>query len=394
MLYLVRRLSPAALLLIVGSAAWFVSLSASAAAAEPPQAAQTGMTGATSSGRAAFADPPGLPADADPNTVVGHIQGKPITLGDLTKFAASRLKEQQATYQLRREQLDIEYQRGQQQTLEEELQRSLDKQVLALEAASKSINVLKLAGQVNVAPVTDAEVRGRYESRKVQGTPPFEQVEAQIRKALEEERTKTTMEAYYASLRTKYGASASLQPLRQEVAADGPSIGPAHAPITIVEFADFQCPFCRRMEPTLKKVLAEYPQQVRLVYRQFPLSEIHPQALHASEAAVCARKQGKFWEMHDAIFTDSAPLGTDSLRAIAARLGLDQDAFEQCVRDPEVDKAINVDLRAGEELGVRATPTLFVNGRLIEGGVPEEQVVALIEDELKHVPESTRTAAR
>ena len=390
MLYFPRKLSPAALALLVGCAVPFASLAATAVPAQTPQAG----TSAPVSASAAISDPPGLPADADPTTVVGHIQGKPITLGELTKFAAGHLKEQQTIYQVRRAQLDIEYQRAQQQTLEEELKRSLDKQVLALEADARKMNVLKLTGQVSVPAVTDDEVRARYESRKGQGTPPFDQVAAQIRKGLEDERAKSTMETYYASLRTKYGASGSVQPLRQDVGTDGPSAGPADAPITIVEFADFQCPFCRRMEPTLKKVMAEYPKQVRLVYRQFPLSEIHPQALHAAEAALCAKRQGKFWEMHDAIFTDSAPLGTDSLRAIAARVGLDEDAFEQCVRDPEVDKAINVDLHAGEELGVRATPTLFVNGRFLEGGVPEEQVVALIEDELKHAPSGAKTAAR
>jgi protein-disulfide isomerase len=342
------------------------------------------------------AEPPGMPADASADTVIGQIKGKPITLGYLKQFAHERLEQQRATYELRRKQLDLDYRRAQQQVLEEELKRSLDQQVLSLEAESRRTNVLKLSGEVRIPPVSEDEVRARYESRKVQGAPPFEQVAAEIRKGLEEEKSSAAMEAYYSRLRTKYGASGAVQPLRQAVAADGPARGPSDAPVTIVEFADFQCPFCRRMVPTLQHVLERYPTQVRIVFRYLPLTEIHPEALHAAEAAVCAQRQGKFWEMHDAIFSDDSPLGIGSLRAIAARIGLNSDTFETCVRDPDVNKPINSDVHAAESLGVRATPTLFVNGRFLQGGMPEESIIALIDDELKIAKPAAeaRTAAR
>jgi len=247
---------------------------------------------------------------------------------------------------------------------------------------------------VKTPPVTDEEVRALYEARKVPGAPAFEQVAAQLKEGLEQQKTEAALQRFYAGLRAKHKITASLDPLRSPVAADGPSRGPTDALVTIVEFADFQCPYCRRLEPELTDILKRYPTQVRLVYKHYPLDDIHPQALHAAQAAVCAGNQGKFWEIHDGIFADTTPLSLNSLRSIAQRAEMDTTKFEECVRSQDPNSVIGADIRAGNDLAVRSTPALFVNGRYIEGAVPEEKIVAVIEDELKRQPAPATASTR
>jgi protein-disulfide isomerase len=378
------KLSLSALAVLLGCAAQAQTPSPLTANAADAQA---------TSGVMNVTEPPGMPAAADPQKVVGEIKGTPVSLGELTRTVAERLAQQRATYQLRRQQLDYEYQRAQQQVLEEGLGRLLSQRAISLEAAARKTDPLSLIG--TVPDVTDEQLRAHYESRKTADSPPFEKITPDTRRNLQQELTASTMEAYYAGLRAKYQAMTLLEPLREPVKADGPAKGPADAPIAIVEFGDFQCPFCRRMEPTLRALMQRYPQQIRLVYRNYPLTEIHSEALPAAQAAVCAGRQGKFWEMHDAIYSDSAPLSIESLRSMAARIGLDKTAFEECVRSDEANVAIQADRAAGDALGVLATPTLFINGRLVQGGVAEDKLVAIIDDELKRLtPARAETAER
>lgn len=333
-----------------------------------------------------YPSPADLPSDGDRSRAVAEITGKPVSFGELLDSAHESLEHQKAVYELRRRQLDEDYRRAQQQTLEGELNRMLNERVTATEAHARGITTFKLIGEVKTPPVTDQEVKALYEQRKIDGAEPFEKIAPQLRDGLAQQKSETAVNDYLMQLRVKYKVTPLLQPLRTQVAAEGPSRGPVGAPVTIVEFADFQCPFCRRLEPSLEHLLARYPTQVRLVYRHYPLTEIHPEALHAAQASVCAERQGKFWEMHDAIFADQAPLSLSSLRALAAKVQLDSDKFEQCVRDPDMNKVISDDVHAGDDLSVHSTPTLFVNGRYVEGGVPEEKLVELVEDELKRTP--------
>jgi protein-disulfide isomerase len=172
-----------------------------------------------------------------------------------------------------------------------------------------------------------------------------------------------------------------LEPPRTQVAATGPSKGPDNAPITIVEFSDFECPFCSRVNPTLAQVQQNYGDKVRIVFRQFPLA-MHPNAQKAAEASLCAHDQGKFWQMHDLMFAQQKELGVDQLKAKASQLGLDTESFNQCLDSGEYADQVRTDMADGTAAGVSGTPAMFVNGVPISGAVPYEQVAAMIDDEL------------
>jgi len=173
------------------------------------------------------------------------------------------------------------------------------------------------------------------------------------------------------------------EPQRTEVATAGyPTRGPATAPVTIVEFSDFECPFCGRLFPTLKAVEKNYPSQVRIVYRQYPLRRIHPMAEKAAEASLCANEQGRFWEMHDSLFGDQEHLMVDALKARAVELKLDTAAFNACLDSGKEVAAIDKDIAEGTNAGVTGTPAMFINGRMVVGARPYADIQAVIEDEL------------
>jgi protein-disulfide isomerase len=140
----------------------------------------------------------------------------------------------------------------------------------------------------------------------------------------------------------------------------------------------------------LHAVLSRHPNEVRLVFRNRPLPELHPDAVMAARAAVCAGRQDKFWEMHDAMFKDQSALGEAALKDTAARLGLDRRRFESCLDDARGTlQALSVDNQAANELGVNSTPYFFIDGLPVRGMLPPEQLEKLIEDELARAP-STR----
>lgn len=147
-------------------------------------------------------------------------------------------------------------------------------------------------------------------------------------------------------------------------------LGPSNAKVTLIEYSDFQCPFCSRHLPTLKQILSQYPKDVRLVYRHFPLSQIHPQAQKAGEAAECVAKLGgndKFWAMHDKLFENQTTLGTELYKRLAKEVGVDEAKFTTCLDSGEMAGRIASDYASGNDSGVSGTPATFVNGTIIEG---------------------------
>jgi protein-disulfide isomerase len=153
--------------------------------------------------------------------------------------------------------------------------------------------------------------------------------------------------------------------------AGAPIRGKTDAPITIVEYGDFQCPFCKKSRPTLKQILDTYPQQVRILYKHFPLS-FHREAMNAHRASLAAGEQGKFWEMHDMIFDSPAGLSPEAMRKHAETLGLDLAKFDADYKSDRILAKITADQEEGKKALVRGTPAFFVNGKMISGAQPFE----------------------
>ncbi len=145
-----------------------------------------------------------------------------------------------------------------------------------------------------------------------------------------------------------------------------PTAGPSEAKVTIVEFSDYQCPFCSQAEPLLDQVMQAYPKDVKRVYKQFPLTSIHPNALPASKAAVAAGKQGKFWEMHKKLFTNQRELSPDNYKKWAQEIGIDVAKFEKDMASPEVQAQIDKEMQEARSADVTGTPTIFVNGKRLQ----------------------------
>lgn len=161
---------------------------------------------------------------------------------------------------------------------------------------------------------------------------------------------------------------------------DDPALGPKDAPVTIVEFSDYQCPYCQRWyQQVLTRLLAEYPGQIRFVYRDFPLTQIHPGAQPAAEAAECADDQGKYWDYHNALFSGNYAFDRAGFLQIAADIGLDAAEFTACIDSGKHASEVLGDLQDGVSIGVQSTPTFYINGFKVEGALPYESFKNLID---------------
>jgi protein-disulfide isomerase len=171
---------------------------------------------------------------------------------------------------------------------------------------------------------------------------------------------------------------------RYEVSEDDdPVLGPDTAPITIIEFSDYECPYCRKWHVEVwPQLQAEYPDQIRLVFRDFPLTSIHANAIPAAAAANCAREQEQYWEFNELLFSNRYSLSKSSYQLYAEELGLDMTAFNECLDSGRYNDEVQADFDFAAGLGVRSTPTFFVNGIPVVGAQPFEVFADLIEKEL------------
>lgn len=163
-------------------------------------------------------------------------------------------------------------------------------------------------------------------------------------------------------------------------------LGSKNAKVTLIEYSDFECPFCQRFYPTVKELLKAYPNDVRFVYRHFPLNSIHPNAQKAAEASECAAKLGgndAFFKLHDKIFDRSPDIGPAVLLSLAKEIGLKEADFKKCLDSGEMASKVNQQMQDGTGAGVSGTPATFVNGKLTSGAVPLESLKAAIDAELK-----------
>jgi protein-disulfide isomerase len=262
--------------------------------------------------------------------------------------------------------------------------------LVAEEAAAQRISVeafVKLhLDHTLTTPVRDEEVREIYErSHSMMGSVTFDQATSAIRSYLEETRRHEARQAFIDTLVANAAADVviHLQPPRYEVPlrGDEESFGQESAALTVVEYSDFQCPFCKRAAPDLRKLVDSYPDDVRLVWRHFPLPG-HPDAQVAAEAAACAGEQQSFWEYHDKLFANQESLGSSELRQYAEQIGLDVSRFDECTNSHRSQPMVAEDISGGAALGVSATPAVFVNGRLLLGAVGYDAYKRVIEEEL------------
>jgi protein-disulfide isomerase len=312
-----------------------------------------------------------------PNTVLATIGDHPVTQAEVDTKVAGRL------YDLRKEALD----------------GIIDDYVVqqaAAKAGLKPQEYLEQQVRLSVPRVTDREAEEFYNKNKAQidaqtGGKSFEQIKERIKSGLQRQHDQEAQEQLIKKLRTENHISMLLEAPHMKVASAGhPSTGTASAPVTIVEFSDFQCPFCRAAESTLKQLRQQYGDQINLVYMDFPLS-FHSHAMDAARAARCAADQDRFWQFHDALFLDQTKLEADNLAKAAAKIGLDRDKFNGCLASNKHDSGIRKDIAEGNALGVTGTPTFFVNGRELVGAQPAPKFSEVIDEELARAHKSNNS---
>jgi protein-disulfide isomerase len=312
------------------------------------------------------------PAPSPAPDAVAVLDGQPVTLADLEEIGSSHLT------QLRNQEYNLK-----RQIMDEVIARRL----VAKEAKTRGVSeeeLIRLEVEAKVGPVSEEEQRQYYATNKGRfGNRPEADALAEIAAGLRGQRLRERRQQFANELRGKASLKVLLDPPRLKIeVGDDPSKGPATAPVTIVEFSDFQCPYCSRVVPTLKKLEERYKDKIRIVFRDLPLT-IHAQAPKAAEAATCAHEQGKFWAMHDKLFENQATLDVENLKKKATELGLDMAAFNQCLDSGKHTAEWQKDAKDAEKYGVSSTPAFFINGRSLVGAVPEDQFVQVIDEELE-----------
>ncbi|MBZ0169607.1 Disulfide bond formation protein D precursor [Candidatus Methylomirabilis lanthanidiphila] len=310
--------------------------------------------------------------------VAAKVDDQIITLEELEKVLAPQLaKLQEQRFQL----------------METKLEELIEERLLALEAKRRGITVEDLlkAEVTSKAPeVSDAEVATFMTQNRARLQGDDAELRPKVRDYLRNQKAQAGRHAYLASLQQRAKVEWFLEepdPIRVPVSAEGAfAQGPKDAPVTIVEFSDFQCPFCSRVVGTLKEVVRLYPKQVRLAYRDFPIAGLHPKAAKAAEAARCAGEQGKFWEYHDRLFESQAQATPADFKRFAEQLKLNDKSFAACLDGGKHAAAVQADVEEGTRLGITGTPTFFINGRLVVGALPLEMFQKIIDRELRRQP--------
>ena len=311
------------------------------------------------------------PGAAEPVATVG---GTPITRADLDALVAPQIaKLDEQAHQIRRAQLD-----------ELIAQKLIEAEAKARNVSPDALEKAEVFDKAAAVTQADIDAFVAANRARLPGDPAA--LMPQIRQYLTEQRQGARREAFLVELRGKTKVEVLLKPptvFRAAIDLDGaPSRGTADAKVTVVEFSDFHCPFCKRVQPTLTQLLAKYPTAVKLVYKHMPLDQLHPQARRAAEASWCAQQQGKFWQYHDLLYA-GGPDGSDAtLAALAGRAGLDPSIYQECMASGQAAAVVQRHVDEGAKFGVSGTPGFFVNGRFLNGAVPLETFVQVIDEEL------------
>jgi len=320
------------------------------------------------SSAASLAQTVGQSKQKEPLAVVG---GQTIYDDDLVPFVQGQV------FQLRLQEYEVK---------SKALENLVNQKLLEAEAKKKGIPTEKLLEQevdAKVPEPTEAELQALYIVQKEQLRKSFDEIRAQLQQLLKQAKLQQARQDYYKRLREQAGVSIFLQKPKVEVAYDPARLrGNPKAPVVIVEFSDFQCPYCRSVQPTLKNLLAKYEGRVSLSYRDLPLRDIHPQAQMAAEASRCAGEQGKFWEYHDLLFENPNKLNREGLVEQVRSLKLDEKQFDSCLSSGKYKAQVEQDRQLGLRAGLTGTPGFFINGNMLSGNLPQDSFEKVIQSEL------------
>lgn len=324
----------------------------------------------TSTGSATRANAPA--GDDGASAVVAEVNGEAITRAELEEEAAAPLA------RLRQEEYDIRRQ---------VLETLIAERLVGAAARDQGISTEELLRQnveqaVPSPPPAQLEgIYARNEARFAGQT--REQAYARIVELLQERSVAAKRREFEQALREKSEVTIFLDPPRiaVDIPEDAVGTGPENAPVTIVEFTDYQCPYCHRAQDVIDRLLEQYEGKVRLVHRDFPL-ENHPGAVPAARAARCAAEQGRFWDYHRSLMKEEGSLDRDDLARRAARLKLDTGEFAECLASDRHLETIRAELDLGSDLGVTGTPAYFINGRMVSGARPFSAFSEIIDAEL------------
>jgi protein-disulfide isomerase len=320
--------------------------------------------------------PPAAPAAAAAPTgdtgLAAKVGDTTITLEQLDKAAANQLSK------IRQQEYDVRA---------EVLQGMIEEQLITNEAAAQKIPTADLvqaeiiAKAVKPTPDEAQQFYDRFKSRM--GGKSFDEVKGDIEKTLTAQKVGDRKNQYVGELSAKYDVKMMLDPPRATVTLrpGTPVSGPEDAPVTIVEWSDYECPFCKRAYPTVEQVLTEYKGKVKYVHLDYPLP-FHQKAMPASLAVHCAGEQGKFWEYNNNLYSVAGDLSSADLTKRATDLGLDNAAFEACTTSRRFESKVKTNYDDGAALGVTGTPAFFINGRMLVGAQPIDQFRTIINDEL------------
>lgn len=314
----------------------------------------------------------------DDSGVIAEIGGRKVTADELEQKQAGKLLQAKYKYYLAER---------------DALEQYIDEQLLEQQAKKESVTVeelLKRHVSVQVQEPTEDQLRFYYEG--VQTDESYEAARSNIIDTVHQLRTKKARAAYIAALRADYGVVVELnQPSAHVEIGNSPRLGSDKAPVQIVEFADYECPYCQKVHEDLNRVREQFGNQVSVVYKDFPLP-MHPLAAKAAEAAHCAGAQGKFWEFHDALF-QSKRLQMSDLKQEAAVLKLDAARFDQCLASGEQTAGIRKDTLEGQRLGLTGTPSFFINGHFMSGAIGYMKLRETVLQELATLDASKKQSA-
>jgi protein-disulfide isomerase len=283
-----------------------------------------------------------------------------------------------------------------QRLLDQKLNQLIGERLLAREAKKRGVTVEALLRDevtAKVPPVPESDVKDFMDQNRARMPRGNEaDLKARVADFLQRQQINQRRDAFVSGLRAQTPVQVHLkapEPVRVQIdPSQGYARGPREAPVSIVEFSDFRCPYCKAVVPTLKQLAGQYSDRVRWVFRDFPIPGLHPDAPLAHEAARCAGEQGKFWPYHDLLFERATDVSATALKQYAAEVGADRAAFDQCLDSHKYQAAVNADIEAGSKAGVTGTPTFFINGQPLVGNQPLSEFQRVIEGEL------ARTAAR